>query len=178
MNLAPAFPSYNQGFFTYLRAVGVNHQDGNTTLYIWDKWYIHGTITNFHRCPGWRPAPVPGLAMVCLHSMDSSSIEVQVESESMAKHMSPALDGFLHTFSPLIGLSGHVSLCGWLHSKEALTATSRGNDRMDVILHDASKCDVTVVAVGSNALELEAIPMGSKILIYAGPTKSTFGISR
>ena len=86
----------------------------------------------------------------------------------MAKDMAPALDGFLHTLSPLIGLSGHISLCGWLHSKEALTATSRGNDRMDVILHCASKCDVMVVAVGSNALEIEAIPTGSKILIYAG----------
>lgn len=122
-----------------------------------------------------EPRPLPVTPMVTLHSCPGATVEILDAEAAVPPKVEPDRTLFATSFSALIGEQGHVSLIGTVAGVEPLSTTTRGNPRCDGLLIDAAGFEISLSAIGSNAIEMAEIPVKSMVLLFGAQLIQALG---
>ena len=137
-----------------------------------DPTKFQQVILKGFRVTALRPAPIAGAEMVSLNSVDSSSIESVAVTIG---GIQPQLADFCGDFTKLIGHAGHVNVVGIISEKEEPSLTSKGRQKLNLLLRDMQHMELAVTAIGGNASDLEDFEKEAKVIIFGAQLQEAGG---
>eukprot|EP00435_Cladocopium_sp_Y103_P022028 s428_g5.t1 len=107
-------------------------------------------LTGFRVCNP-KPAVVPGLQMMVLHSTPGATIEVLRDPNRANRQMQPVLANYKDNFHDLIGVEGTVNIVGIVQEKAEVTMGTKGNSKMSMSVADGNGYTLQLLIVGVQA---------------------------
>lgn len=124
-------------------------------------------LTGFRVCNP-KPAVVPGLQMMVLHSTPGATIEVLRDPNRAKCQMQPVLANYKDNFHDLIGVEGTVNIVGIVHEKAEVTMSTKGNSKMSMSVADGNGYTLELLIVGAQVEEASDMPIGGRVLVFNG----------